>query len=197
MRAVLLPLFLPAALLTACADPLATPPAAGPSPSVAVPAPGTVPDGSTFLPYTPGATAVTYDPAVVPPGATARVAIIPTAPGVTVRLVAAGLVPRRAYGAHLHVRPCAAAPDAAGPHYQHRADPTTPSVDPAFANPRNEVWLDFTADAAGGATVTAEHPAFGPATPPRSLVLHASLTRTAAGEAGTAGPRVACLTLPA
>jgi Cu-Zn family superoxide dismutase len=132
---------------------------------------------------------------VVPPGATARLGIVPAAAGVTVRLSAAGMVPRRAYGAHLHTRPCGPAPDAAGPHYQHRRDPRTPSVDPAYANPRNEVWLDFTADAGGATEVTAAHPAFGDDTRPRSLVLHAALTRTAAGEAGTAGPRVACLTL--
>jgi Cu-Zn family superoxide dismutase len=210
MRRALLPLLLPAALLAGCADPLATAPLSGPSAAPAAPslsaapglsAPGDIrvpepPGRATFVPYAPGATAITYDPAVVPPGATAEVAVLPAAAGVTVRLAAAGLVPRRAYGAHLHTRPCSAAPDAAGPHYQHRRDPRTPSVDPAYANPRNEVWLDFTADAAGAATVTAGHPAFPPAAPPRSLVLHAAPTRTAAGEAGTAGPRVACLTLP-
>ena len=228
MRPSRLLLLLPV-LLTGCADPLATAPAAGPSSAgaasstgapglpgaddTAVPEPpggtrtGTAPDGTrtdtapdgtttgTFVPYTPGAAAVTYDPAVVPPGATARVGVAPAADGVTVRLTATGLVPRRAYGAHLHTRPCAAAPDAAGPHYQHRRDPKTPSVDPAYANPRNEVWLDFTADVGGAAGVTAAHPAFDGGTPPRSMVLHATLTRTAAGEAGTAGPRVACLTL--
>jgi Cu-Zn family superoxide dismutase len=204
-------MLLPLVVLTGCADPLATAPSAGPSSAVAAPSAGAtgllgtddivvpeVPDGTTtgtFVPYTPGATAITYDPAVVPPGATARVALAPAAAGVTVRLAATGLVPRRAYGAHLHTRPCHAAPDAAGPHYQHRRDPETPSVDPAYANPRNEVWLDFTADAGGAAGVTEVHPAFDGGTPPRSLVLHATLTRTAAGQAGTAGPRVACLTL--
>jgi Cu-Zn family superoxide dismutase len=71
-----------------------------------------------------------------------------------------------------------------------------PSADPAYANPRNEVWLDFTADTRGAATVTASQDwAFDEAEPPRSLIVHAEHTRTVAGKAGTAGPRVACLTL--
>src|SRR5437763_10018974 len=52
----------------------------------------------TFLPYRPGATAITYDPAVVPPGARVRVAITRTGYGLVVRLTAAGMVPHRAYG---------------------------------------------------------------------------------------------------
>ncbi|MCA2212218.1 hypothetical protein [Jidongwangia harbinensis] len=217
MRCLPLPLLAAALLLSACADatePEVRPSTEAPMSTDAPGEPGTLgadnirvpesPDGAvtgTFLPYTPGAAAVTYDPAAVPPGATAQVHIRPAGTGITVRLTAAGMVPRRAYGAHLHRRPCSAAPDAAGPHYQHRPDPkaaaSPPSVDADYANPRNEVWLDFTADAAGAATVTAAHPAFDRATAPRSLVLHGSLTRTADGEAGTAGPRVACLTLPA
>jgi Cu-Zn family superoxide dismutase len=154
----------------------------------------------TFLPFPQSARAVTYDPKVVPPGATAQVSIARTAQGTTVRLTAGGLVPRRAYGAHLHTQPCTATPEDAGPHYQHSPDPlaaaSPPSVDPAYANPRNEVWLDFTADASGAATVTArQNWTFDEVEPPRSLIVHAEHTRTAAGKAGTAGPRVACLTL--
>jgi Cu-Zn family superoxide dismutase len=155
---------------------------------------GTV--SGTFLPYPDGIRAVTYDPKVVPPGATAQVTIARTAQGTTVRLRARGLVPRRSYGAHLHTRPCTAAPDEAGPHYQHNPDPEPPSVDPAYANPRNEVWLDFTADThGGGSAASALGWTFDEVEPPRSMVVHAGLTRTGAGEAGTAGPRVACLTL--
>jgi superoxide dismutase, Cu-Zn family len=150
----------------------------------------------TFLPYRPGATAITYDPAVVPPGARARVAITRTPAGLIVRLTVAGMVPRRAYGVHLRTQPCTAVPDQAGPHYQHQHDPRTPSVDPSYANPRNEVWLDFTADAAGAATaVSQENWTFTPNSPPRSLVIHAATTRTGTGEAGTAGARAACLSL--
>jgi Cu-Zn family superoxide dismutase len=166
-------------------------PAAGPDAPLAE---GTV--SGTFLPFPQSTRAVTYDPKVVPPGATVQLTVARTATGTTVRLTAGGLVPRRAYGAHLHTRPCTAVPDQAGPHYQHSADPKTPSVDPAYANPRNEVWLDLTADATGAATVTARQDwTFDEVEPPRSLILHAEHTRTAAGKAGTAGPRVACLTL--
>ena len=42
-------------------------------------------------------------------------------------------------------------PAAAGSHYQHQADPKQPSVNPDYANPRNEIWLDFTTDATGSA----------------------------------------------
>jgi hypothetical protein len=95
-------------------------------------------------------------------------------------------------------RPCTEAPASAGPHYQHSADPATPSVDPAYANPRNEVWLDFTTDEAGAAAVASEvRWSFPPGAAARSLIIHAEQTRTGAGVAGTAGPRVACLTLPA
>jgi len=154
----------------------------------------------TFLPFPAGTRAITYHPTVVPPGATARVTITKTTTDTTVRLAVTGLVPRRAYGAHLHTRPCTATPDDAGPHYQHDPDPkaaaSPPSVDPAYANPRNEVWLDFTADGEGAASVTAtEGWTFDEIEPPRSLILHAEHTRTAAGKAGMAGARVACLTL--
>jgi Cu-Zn family superoxide dismutase len=223
LRALFLPLLF-TATLTGCADPAgpaarpdaSRPPGSTPwlvsgAPSAqrapSVPAPGglgaPLVEGTvsgTFLPFPQSARAVTYDPKVVPPGATAQVSIARTARGTTVRLTAGGLVPRRAYGAHLHTRPCTATPADAGPHYQHSPDPraaaSPPSVDPAYANPRNEIWLDFTADAAGAATVTAQQDwTFDEVEPPRSMIVHAEHTRTAAGKAGMAGPRVACLTL--
>jgi len=145
-----------------------------------------------------GTEAITYDPAVVPPGATVTVVTAHKPAGVSVRLSAAGLIPRRAYGAHLHTEPCAALAAAAGPHYQHRRDPVLPSVDPAFANPGNEVWLDFTADVGGAASARSVQAwSFDERDPPRSLILHAQVTRTGTGVAGTAGARVACLTLAA
>ncbi len=163
-------------------------------------APDTVATG-TFLPFRPGSTAITYDPAVVPPGATAEIAVSTARETSTVRLSATGLIPRRAYGAHLHIRPCTGVPDEAGPHYQHQKDPAAvaspPSVDPAYANPDNEVWLDFTAGTTGAVTVTRKVGWTFPAGEyARSLVIHAQQTKTAPGVAGTAGPRVACLTLP-
>ena len=200
---------------TAPADLAASPPPGttpwlvngSPAPASAVPSVGLLAapeaegtSSGTFLPFPAGTRAITYLPAVVPPGATAQVTITKTTTDTTVRLTATGLVPRRAYGAHLHTRPCTATPADAGPHYQHSPDPmaaaSPPSVDPAYANPRNEVWLDFTADTRGAAAVTASQDwTFDEVEPPRSLIVHAEHTRTVGGKAGTAGPRVACLTL--
>ncbi len=154
----------------------------------------------TFTAYADGATAVTYDPALVPAGATANVTVGEADGTTTVILSVAGLEADRGYGAHLHTKPCGATGDAAGPHHQHVPDPAAsvspPSVDPAYANPDNEVWLDLTTDGTGAASVTAVHDWTFPADRrPRSLVLHAQPTKTGPGEAGTAGARVACLTL--
>nr|BFE82694.1 hypothetical protein GCM10020093_052950 [Planobispora longispora] len=91
-----------------------------------------------------------------------------------------GFLPDRAYGVHLHVNPCGADPEAAGPHYQHTH---------AHASADNEVWLDFTTDPQGAATVTArQNWAFVPARAPRSLVFHAKRTKAAGSKAGTAAP---------
>jgi superoxide dismutase, Cu-Zn family len=174
--------------------------------------PETIAEG-TFTEKGPGA--ITYDRRIVPEGATAQVAVGRVADGISVRLAVTGMLPRRTYGAHLHTRPCTATPADAGPHYQHNPAPQAsasasapapaspsasapaPSADPAYANPANEVWLDFTADRLGAATVTAVLQwQFDELTPPRSLVVHLSRTRTEPGLAGTAGDRVACLTLP-
>lgn len=193
------------ALLAGCAEDIDEP-AVAPTPlttaSSSALASGT-PDTATgtFTPYAAGATAVTYDPALVPAGATATVNLMPAADSTAVQLTVSGLQPSRGYGAHLHVNPCGPTGEAAGPHYQQQTDPAAsaspPSVDPSYANPRNEVWLDFTTDADGNATVTATQPwTFDPPRAPRSLVIHAETTKTAAGEAGSAGARVACLTLP-
>lgn len=154
-----------------------------------------------FVPYQRHATAVTYDPSVVPAGATAQVILLPAADGVTVKLSVTGMLPRRVYGAHLHTDPCAATPAEAGPHYQHMPDPkavaSPPSVDPSYANPRNEVWLDFVTDALGSGTVDAtQNWRFDNINPPRSLIVHAEQSKRERGKAGTAGRRVACLTLP-
>lgn len=177
----------------------------GPSPSPTAGTPGmpaqaplaVTKSAGTFQPVPQGTTAVTYDTKVVPAGATAAVEVGMTAVGaVVVGLTVTGMVPKRQYGAHLHTQPCTATPDAAGPHYQHQADPSKPSVDPAYANPANEVWLDFAADERGAAKISSEQRwSFDPVSPPRSLVVHAERTRTEAGKAGTAGARVACLTL--
>jgi Cu-Zn family superoxide dismutase len=153
-----------------------------------------------FGPYKPGVTAITYDPALVPPGATAAVAITETGSSSRVQLVVTGLRPNRGYGAHLHTKPCGPTGDDAGPHFQHRHDPSAspshPSVNPSYANAQNEVWLDVKTDAGGKASAVATHP-FPLDPSPRSLIIHAKPTSTGPGEAGTAGARLACLTLPA
>ena len=212
MRVRLLLLLFPLLLLSVWpgqSRPAPDAPAALPPPRPHLNARAKLPPGTTsavFLPFqaepdTPNQAApeaITYDPAVVPPGATVTVVTAHKPAGVSVRLSAAGLIPRRAYGAHLHTEPCAALAAAAGPHYQHRRDPVLPSVDPAFANPGNEVWLDFTADVGGAASARSVQAwSFDERDPPRSLILHAQVTRTGTGVAGTAGARVACLTLAA
>jgi Cu-Zn family superoxide dismutase len=203
-------LIVPAAVaaLAGCAGTSAGGPGAAPQPSRtlfgALAASGS-PSGTTagtFLPWTndPPPPAVTYDTSIVPPGATVHLDIVRYGVGVAVKLHVTGMIPGRSYGAHLHTSPCTVVPAQAGPHYQHRPDPkagpSKPSADPAYANPANEVWLDFTADAVGAASAQAvERWTFDEDHPPRSLIVHADVTRTGKGVAGTAGARVACLTL--
>lgn len=137
-----------------------------------------------------------YDRQLVPTGAAMAVYSVSQRRRTETLLVVSGLVPDRAYGGHLHVNACGAAPTAAGPHYQRVPDPVQPSTNPAYANPRNEVWLDLHTNARGAArTVAVNRWRYG--TPPRSLVIHASSTATHADHAGTAGARIACLTLAA
>ena len=205
MRAHLLLLTAPLAL-GACTAAIANPASSSTAPTAVSAVPSTAPalipgpvSSGTFRPWTEGSTAVTYDTSAVPDGASAEVTVTSTVTGVRVHVTGTGLVPGRVYGAHLHANPCTANPSEAGPHYQHvidpKADATHPSVDPAYANPENEVWLDFTADAKGAGHATAEQKwAFPENRPPWSLVLHAQHTHTDEGEAGTAGARLACLT---
>lgn len=138
--------------------------------------------------------AFSYDPAG-PPGAELTVSVVPGGGATTVELRATGLLPNRGYAAHAHTRPCGPTGDAAGPHFQHRMDPVSPSVDPAYANPRNEIWLDLRTDGEGAATGTAEVPFAFTERAPASVVVHEAMaTMTEAGKAGTAGGRLACLT---
>ena len=212
MRIRTLTLGLPLSMLAGCASAIDVGPissattsasswvlysSASPSPATSLANPPYETASGTFQPYRPGSTAISYDPAVVPPGATATLTITKSGYGTDVRLTVTGLIPNRMYGAHLHTNPCGAEPEAAGGHYQNHPDPVTPSVNPVYANPQNEVWLDFTASATGTASSTSSHGwDFDAASPPRALVLHADQTMTAAGVAGKAGARVACLTLP-
>lgn len=219
-RVTTLLLLLPVGLAGGC-----TPSAGSAGP---VPSPRVTSATGTFAPYTPGATAVTYDQGLVPAGAVATVSIAQTSSGSRVWFTVAGLLPNRGYGVHLHTNPCGATGEAAGPHYRHHhqqpapnppSPPGTapgpgspsapaakespqvsaasvPAANPSDANPQNEVWLDITTRADGRASAVATHPwTFDP--PPRSLVIHAAPTKTGPSDAGDAGARVACLTLPA
>ena len=143
-----------------------------------------------------GRPAVTYDPARVPVGAGVSVAAVSADGATTTTLQVRGLRPNTVYGAHAHVGYCGATGDAAGPHFQFRPDPVQPSVDPAFANPRNEIWLDLTTDAQGNGTATSTNDWVFPADRrAKSVVVHEMATRTEPGKAGTAGKRPACMTV--
>jgi superoxide dismutase, Cu-Zn family len=144
----------------------------------------------------PPATPATYDSALVPMGATATVNAGEAAAGTSVTLAVAGLQPHRRYGAHAHTKPCGSDGKDAGPHFQFTPDPVTPSVDPAYANNVNEIWLDFTTDAAGSGGATSTVPwAFPADRRAASVIIHAMPTATEPGEAGGAGNRAACLTV--
>jgi Cu-Zn family superoxide dismutase len=142
------------------------------------------------------ATPATYDSALVPVGATATVNASEAATSTTVTLAVAGLPPDRRYGAHAHTKPCGSDGKDAGPHFQFKPDPVTPSVDPAYANNMNEIWLDFTTDAAGSGRASSTVPwAFPADRRAASVVIHALPTATEQGKAGGAGNRAACLTV--
>ena len=132
--------------------------------------------------------ALTYRTALVPAGARIEVEQHSTRRGSTVQLRVTGVRAGHGFGAHVHRAPCGADPAAAGGHYQHRVDPVQPSTDPAYANPRNEVWLDFTADAHGEGAARAHHTWGFRSGEAGSVVLHDA--------PGTAGARVACFTVP-
>lgn len=133
-----------------------------------------------------------------PEGATARVQRVETADGRTiVTLDVSGMEPYAAYGAHAHVNACGSTGGAAGPHFQHVVDPVTPSVDPAYANPQNEIWLDLTTNRAGeGRAKAVVDGQFAPDRRAKSVIIHEKHTMTESGSAGVAGKRVACLTVP-
>jgi Cu-Zn family superoxide dismutase len=111
--------------------------------------------------------------------------------GMTVSLSVSGLPGDRGFGSHVHKLECPP-PTSAGGHFQHNANPDGGVNDPAFANPMNEVWLDFTTNEAGigmgSATVDFVPPAGGA----KAIIVHDKLT----GDGGLAGPKLACLPFP-
>jgi Cu-Zn family superoxide dismutase len=107
--------------------------------------------------------------------------------GIEVTLMVSGLPNNREFGSHLHKAECDMG--MAGGHYQHMAAPDGGATDPAFANPDNEVWLDFTTSGTGTATSKATVgfvPAAGLA---KAIIVHDRKT----GDGGVAGPKLACL----
>ncbi|WP_419993310.1 superoxide dismutase family protein [Streptomyces boninensis] len=138
----------------------------------------------------------TYDPALVPEGS--EVAVVESSgdgrTGVVIALH--GMKPNRMYGVHVHTGKCGPKGDDAGPHYQNRKDPETPSVDPEYANRKNEVWLDLHTDPSGYATASAKQKWLFRDGEAQSVVLHEHHTSTKPGEAGTAGDRLACVNVP-
>ncbi len=137
---------------------------------------------------------VRYSPAV-PQTATAKVtAVYDSAGRSTITLHVKGLKPNTKYGAHAHVYGCGLDPAASGGHYQNAIAPPNQSTNPAYANPRNEIWLDLTTNAAGNGTARTVVPwQFWADQRAESVVLHATHTSVAPGSAGTAGARLACL----
>ncbi|MEU6661291.1 superoxide dismutase family protein [Streptomyces sp. NPDC046821] len=132
--------------------------------------------------------AVTYDMGVVPAGARIEVTQRGGYGRMEVSVHVDGLAHGRAYRAWVSRGECGGGPGANPGHYQHRQDPVQPSVDPAYANPENEVRLDFTTDASGAGAATARHAwEFRPGEA-RSVVLDSA--------PGGVGARVACFTVP-
>lgn len=136
-----------------------------------------------------------YDKQLVPDGAKAGVVEYALNGMTTVTLTVQGLAPNHSFGAHVHTNACGATGDAAGPHFQHTPDPVKPSVDPAYANPSNEIWLDFRTDDMGNATSISTVQWTFTDTHAGSVVIHTEPTGTTPGHAGTAGARVGCLSV--
>ncbi|WP_017585877.1 superoxide dismutase family protein [Nocardiopsis ganjiahuensis] len=154
---------------------------------------------SIFLPPGQSAGAITYDETAVPEGATADVQVRVQGGSTFVQFTGTDLEADRDFGAHVHTQPCGDEPDDAGPHYQDEVDPEAaegePSTDPEYANPENEVWLDMTTDDSGNAYVTSTVEWEFREGEAHSLVLHDEHTATHEGHAGTAGDRLACVTV--
>jgi superoxide dismutase, Cu-Zn family len=140
--------------------------------------------------------AMTYDPELVPAGARGAVRARSGDGSTTVMLAVRGLEPERLYGAHVHTEPCGPQPEDAGPRFQREVDPEQPSVDPHYANPENEIWLDVITDATGaGSAETVVAWELPDDRRPGSVLIHATGTNTGPGVAGTAGAHAACVTV--
>lgn len=131
----------------------------------------------------------------VPEGATATVTLKTNGHGTKTVLQVTGFAPNTQYGAHAHVNGCdPASAAAAGPHYQYVQDPVSPSTNPTYANPQNEIWLDFTTNSKGTAkSVSNVEWVFPDDRRAKSVIIHAEHTHTGPTDSGTAGARLACV----
>ncbi|MDQ4011549.1 MAG: superoxide dismutase [Actinomycetota bacterium] len=177
-----------------------------PAPAAAPAAPqnrSTLSGVDTFTAPKPGAEAVTYNPALVPEGASILASIMPAGQGYNqtrANLSVARLLPNRAYVLRAHTQACGATVEEAGPPYQDRIDPAaTPqasSTNPEYANPRNEIWLDVRTNSDGSASSGASVPfTFTDRAPASIVVYDAQTTATAPGQVGQLGAPIACLNL--
>ncbi len=156
----------------------------------------------TLAAPTSSSTADTYNPALAPVGARLTANLTPAGDSTIAELVVAGMVPNRGYAAHAHVNGCGDDPGPEGPHYQNNEDPAatpeTPSTNPEYANPDNEIWLNLRTDATGAGTARTTVPFAITDRGPGSIVVHeAEQTATGPGNAGKAGARIACVALSA
>lgn len=123
----------------------------------------------------------------IEPGATARVHAVEDANGSTIVTVQfSGLPANREFGSHVHVLGCAV--NKAGGHYQNVA-----GTGAAFANPANEVWLDFETNEAGNATAKATVDWTFRPDGANAVIVHDHHTAHVDPGAGTAGSKLACL----
>ncbi|MEO8106817.1 MAG: superoxide dismutase [Actinomycetes bacterium] len=140
----------------------------------------------------------TYNDDMLPAGARLSVHVAYPGDGMSVvTLTVKGVRANREYGAHAHKAACTSnGADALG-HFQYLANPDLLNpTDPTYANPTNEIWLDLQTNSAGNATSKAVVPWQPDVTRPMSVVIHEMHTGTGPGDAGTAGARLACMTVP-
>ena len=97
----------------------------------------------------PPGTAVTYDRDLVPIGSRGAVSAKSDDGTPPSDWRCAGCSRSGATARTSHDEPCGDTGASAGPTFQNVVDPVQPSVDPTYANPQNEIWLDFRTDEAG------------------------------------------------
>ena len=153
-------------------------------------------DVSTTFSEAPGI-AVTYDPALVPVGSRVAVSAKSADGTTTVRLALRGLQTARRYGAHVHEAPCGADRGLGRPDLPERGRPDAAQRRPAVREPaERDLARLHHRRRRGGQRAGHGRPWGSPPTgAAHSVVIHAWPTATAAGKAGTAGDRVACVTV--